>query len=150
MTPDQVAMLVGGIVLFVVVLGLLIYCVVTRRGFKTVVLLFVIAIIMIAYPKITSFKLPGGIEVDLAQKISAVEKNPNDPVAKARLAAAVAQVSQQPNITPKTRLTLARAQQVLGQTGKAKENVESALKVQPRLKLDPNLRALIVSPTPSG
>jgi hypothetical protein len=150
MTPDQVAMLVGGIVLFVVALGVLIYCIVTRRSFTAVIVLFVIAIIMIAYPKITSFKLPGGIEVDLAQKISAVEKNPNDQVAKARLAAAVAQVSEQPNITPKTRLTLARAQQLLGQNNKAKANVESALKVQPRLKLDPNLRDLIVSPSPSG
>jgi len=68
MTPDQLAMLVGGIVSFV----LAIYFVITRRPFKVVLLLFVIAIIMIAYPKITSFKLPGGLEVELVQGIKAV------------------------------------------------------------------------------
>lgn len=77
MTPDQIAMLVGGIVLFVVTLGLLVYCIVTRRSFKAGVVLFVIAIIMIAYPNITSFKLPGGIEVDLAQKINSLENSVN-------------------------------------------------------------------------
>jgi hypothetical protein len=150
MTPDQIAMLVGGIILFVAALGLLIYSVITRRPFTVAVLLFVIAIIMIAYPKITSFKLPGGIEVELAQQIRAVEENPNDQTAKARLAATVAQASQNPNITPKTRLTLAKAQLLLGQRDEAKTNVKSALKLQPKLKLDPNLRVLVPKPSPSG
>lgn len=150
MTPDQVAMLVGGIVLFVVALGLLIYCVVTQRPFKVVVLLFVIAIIMIAYPKIASFKLPGGIEVQLAQGIKAVEENPNDPAAKERLAATVAQANQNPNIAPKTRLSLAKAQLLLGQREEATTNVKSALKSQPKLKVDPNLRVLVPRPSPSG
>jgi hypothetical protein len=146
MTPDQLAMLVGGIVSFV----LAIYFAITRRPFEVVLLLFVIAIIMIAYPKITSFKLPGGIEVELAQGIKAVEENPNDPAAKARLAATVAQASQNPNITPKTRMTLAKAQLLLGQRDEATTNVKSALKLQPKLKVDPNLRVLVPSPSPSG
>src|SRR6266567_3627455 len=113
MTADQVAMLVAGIVVFVVALGLLIYCVVTRRPYKAVLFLFVIAIIMIGFPSIKSFKLPGGTEVDLARSLQAVEENPNDPAAKARLEAAVAKVNRQPNITPQTRATLANAQLVL-------------------------------------
>jgi hypothetical protein len=150
MTPDQIAMLVGGIILFVVALGVLIYCIVTRRSFTAVIVLFVIAIIMIAYPKITSFKLPGGIEVQLAQQIRAVEENPNDPTAKARLAATVTQASQNPDIAPKTRLTLAKAQLLLGQRDEATTNVKSALKLQPKLNLDPNLRVLVPKQSPSG
>jgi hypothetical protein len=149
MTPEA-AMLVAGIVVFVVALGLLIYCVVTRRPYKAVLFLFVIAIIMIGFPSIKSFKLPGGTEVDLARSLQAVDKNPNDPAAKARLEAAVAKVNRQPNITPQTRATLANAQLVLGQRDEATKNVKAALKAQPNLKIDPKLRALVKRPSPSG
>ena len=148
MTADQAAMLVAGIVVFVVALGLLTYCVVTRRPYKAVLFLFVIAIIMIGFPSIKSFKLPGGTEVDLARSLQAVEENPNDPAAKARLAAAVAKVNRQPNITPQTRATLANAQLVLGQRDEATKNVKAALKAQPNLKIDPKLRALVKRPSP--
>jgi hypothetical protein len=143
-------MLVGGIILFVVALGVLIYCIVTRRSFAAVIVLFVIAIIMIAYPKIVSFTLPGGIEVKLAQDIKAVEQNPNDQAAKARLAATVNQVKHDPSLTPNTRLTLAKAQALLGQQDEAKANVKAALKAKPNLKLDSRLRALAPTSNPSG
>jgi hypothetical protein len=142
MTPDQIAMLVGGIVLFVVALGVLIYCIVTRRSFTAVIVLFVVAIIMIAYPKITSFKLPGGIEVVLDKNIKAVQENPNDPAAKANLAATVAQASKEPNLAPNTRLTLAKAQSLLGQQEEAEANVKAAVKAQPNLKQ----RAIVLFP----
>jgi len=86
----------------------------------------------------------------LAQQIRAVEENPSDPTAKARLAATVAQASQNPDIAPKTRLTLAKAQLLLGQRDEATTNVKSALKLQPKLKLDPNLRVLVPKQSPSG
>jgi hypothetical protein len=149
MTPDQIAMFVGGILLFVVALGLLIYCVVTRRPFKAVLFILLLAIIMIGFPSIEYFKL-WGTEVKLKQTLRGVEENPNDPAAKARLEAAVAQVSQQPKIPPKTRAILAKAQLALGRRDEATDNVKSAIKMQPKLKLDPDLRALAISPTPSG
>ena len=150
MTPDQIAMLIGGVILFLVALALLIYCVVTQRSFNAVILLFVIAIIMIAYPEIASFKLPGGIEVVLNKNIKAVQENPNDEAAKARLAATVAQASKEPNLAPNTRLTLAEAQLLLNKPEEARANVNSALKSQPNLKLNPKLHALLASPSPSG
>src|ERR1700732_2103646 len=146
MEPDQVAMLVGGVLLFVVALGLLVYCIVTRRPFKAVLFMFPVAIIMIGFPSITHFTL-WGAEVELNRSLAAVEKNPNDPAATARLASAVSQVSQQPTLTPESRVTLAKAQLVLGRRDEAAANLRSALKAQPKLKVDPSLRAL-VSPSP--
>jgi hypothetical protein len=146
MGPDQVAMLVGGSLLFVVAVGLLVYCVVTRRSFKAVLLLFLVAIIMIGFPSITHFKILGA-EVDLNRSLAAVEKNPNDPAARDRLASAVAKVSQQPALTPQSRVTLAKAQLVLGRRDEAAANLQSALKAKPNLKVDANLRTL-VSPSP--
>jgi hypothetical protein len=64
-------------------------------------------------------------------------------VPKARFAAPVAQVRKQSNITPISRLTLAKAQLVLDQRGEATTNVKSVLKAQLKLKVDPNLRALV-------
>jgi hypothetical protein len=101
MAPDQVAMLAGGILLFVVALGLLIYFVATRRPFTSVSVLFLISVIMIGFPAVQHFK-GLGIEVELKTAITAVEQHPNDPAAKAQLAAAEAQASRQATITPET------------------------------------------------
>lgn len=146
MAPDQVAMLAGGILLFLVALGLLIYFVVTGRSITPVSFLLVLSVIMIGFPAIQSFKVPGA-EVQLNRDIKAVEANPNDPAAKARLAATEAQVSQQANITPNTRVTLAKAQLLLGRRAEAAANVKSALETKPNLNVDPRLRAL-AQPSP--
>ena len=146
MAPDQVAMLAGGILLFIVALGLLIYFVATRRPFTSVSVLFLISVIMIGFPAVQHFK-GLGIEVQLKTAITAVEENPNDPAAKARLAAAESQASKQANIAPETRLTLAEAQLLLGRPDEAAANVKSAVEAKPNLKIDPRMRAL-VRPTP--
>src|SRR5882672_6008941 len=88
MSPVEIAMLVGGIVLLMVLLGLLVYCVVKRRSYKGLLVVFPLAVIMIGFPGIQSFKLLGA-EVELKESYAAVQKNPEDPAAKARLAQAV-------------------------------------------------------------
>jgi hypothetical protein len=136
MTPDQIAMLVCGVLLFLAALG----CLVTRRSATLVTSLFLFAILMIGFPSIKSFKVMGA-EVELNRSLAAVEKNPNDMVARDKLATQVAQLSKQPKLTPETRLALAKAQFVLGQHKEAATNVQSALKEKPNLSVDPKLRA---------
>ena len=80
MSPDQIAMLVCGVLLFLAALG----CLVTRRSAKLVTFLFLFAILMIGFPSIKSFKVMGA-EVELNQSLAALENNPNDPSAKARV-----------------------------------------------------------------
>jgi len=77
MAPDQVAMLFGGILLFVVALGLLIYLVATQRPFKAVFFLFLVAIIMIGFPSIKSFKLPGTV-VELNRSVAVPAETPRN------------------------------------------------------------------------
>ncbi|MBI2925754.1 MAG: hypothetical protein HYY24_08625 [Verrucomicrobia bacterium] len=88
MSPVEIAMLVGGIVLLMVLLGLLVYCVIKRRSYKGFLVVFPVAVIMIGFPGIRSFKLMGA-EVELKESYAAVQRNPEDPTAKARLAHAV-------------------------------------------------------------
>ena len=136
MSPDQIAMLVGGVVLFIFALG----CLVAGGSAKLVISLFLFAILMIGFPSIKSFKVMGA-EVELNRSLAAVEKNPSDAAARNKLAAQVDQLSKQPNLTPETRVALSKAQFILGQDKEAAINLRSALKEKPNLPVDPKLRA---------
>src|SRR6266404_2404014 len=117
MTPAQLAMLVCGILLFVFAL----VCVVKWRSATLALPLFVVAVIMIGFPSVKSFKLMGA-EIELNQSLAALENNPNDPSAKARLEQAVntleARVTPN-NATPALAKQLARGNEVLGNTKQA-------------------------------
>ena len=138
MSPNQIAMLVGGAILFVAAL----VCLFKRFPAALVIVLFVVAIVMIGFPSIKTFKVPGA-EVDLKDSLAAVEKNPNDVAARDKLAAQAAQLSKQPNLTPEARVTLSKAQLALGQRSEAAANLQTALKEKPNLKVDPKLRAMV-------
>ena len=116
-------------------------CLFKRFPAALVIILFVVAVVMIGFPSIKTFKVPGA-EVDLKDTLAVVEKNPNDVVAKDKLAAQAAELSKQPNLTPETRVTLSKAQLVLGHPDQAAANLRSALTEKPNLKVDPKLRAL--------
>jgi hypothetical protein len=142
MRPDQIAMLVCGVLLFLAALG----CLVAGRSAKLVTSLFLFAILMIGFPSIKSFKVMGA-EFELNRSLAAVEKDPTDVAARNKLATQVAQLSKQTNLTAETRVTLAKAQFVLGQDKEAATNLRSALKEKPNLPVDPKLRAA-VGPNP--
>jgi len=154
MAPDQIAMLVCGVLLFVASL----VCVLKRRSATLALSLFVVAVIMIGFSSGKSFKLMGA-EVELNQSLAALENNPSDPSAKARLEQAVntleARVTPN-NASPELAKQLARRNEVLGNTKQAlkwktaanEKSLESAkARVKPNLKVDPNLKAR-VTPSP--
>lgn len=224
MSPVEIAMLVGGILLLMVLLGLLVYCVMKGRSFKGLLVVFPLAVIMIGFPGIRSFKLLGA-EVELKESYAAVQNDPDDPAAKARLTQAlnkmeslittnratadtaesialgnealgktdrafvwakaavrkapesssaqtvldrvkvkrllptdpaqpvppptrlnlsdaVSELNRHPNLAAESRLTLARAQLVLGRTNDAATNLHLALKQNTNLVVDPRFKAL--------
>jgi len=95
---------------------------------------------MIGFPSIKSFKVMGA-DVELNRTLEAVEKNPNDAAAKNKLATQVAQLSKQPNLTPETRLALAKAQFVLGQDKEAATTLRCARKEKPTFPWIPKSQA---------
>ncbi|HUI06062.1 MAG TPA: hypothetical protein VL486_03550 [Verrucomicrobiae bacterium] len=168
MSPVEITMLVGGTVLFVVALGLLVFCVVKRRSFKLVLALFPLAIIMIGFPNIKSAKV-AGFEFDaktaddfgndpnsastrkkfvaelnkLDAAHAATPARPLSPQVHSTLAAMVTKLDRQPNLSPESRATLARTELLLGQTNQAVASLHSALKVDTNLVVDPKLRILM-------
>jgi len=141
MSPNQIAMLVAGIILFVAAL----VCLFKRFPTPLVIILFVMAVVMIGFPSIKTFKVPGA-EVDLKDTLAVVEKNPNDAAARAKLETQAAQLSKQSNLSPETRVTLSKAQLILGERNQAAANLKSALREKPNLYVDPKLRAMAEAP----
>lgn len=225
MDPNQLAMLAGGI--FVLIAALV--CLFKRYSPALIITLVVLAIVMIGFPRVTSFKV-GGAEVELGASLEANEKNPNDPAtqlqvkkaldqfkslkpanaspqlaeqiargneilgktdlavtwaqaatkkdpssAKARellhrlqvqkltpeslvrpvtpqeasnLTSAISELSKHSTLTPESKVTLSKAQLILGQQEEAAANLRSALKEKPKLAEDPKVRALMSATPP--
>jgi len=136
MSPYEIAMLVCGIVLFVVLLVLLVYCVITHRPYKVLLAIFPIAIIMIGFPAIKSFKIAGA-EVDLKETLALVGKNPGDKGAQQRLGQALAKMERLVTTNNSTAVVaeqIARGNEVLGRTDQAYDWAGAALHKSPDSK----------------
>jgi hypothetical protein len=133
MAPDQIVMLVCGILLFVAALGYLVFRMVRGRSFKGAFVLFVLAIALIGFPRIKSFEILGA-KFELNQSLAAVENNPNDPSARARVEQAVnaleARVTPS-NASPELAKQIARGNEVLGKTEQALKWATAAHKKSP-------------------
>jgi hypothetical protein len=164
MNPMEVGMLIGGVVLLVVSIGLLVYCVIRKRPYKLLIGLFPLAIVMIGFSQIVSVKLPG-VEINL-ESVTTYASNPTSPTAisnasqqfdtllfsnknailpsgtKTNLTMALNELHNRPNLTPESRIAMAKLQLILGHTNDAKTNLQYALRADPHLTINPALRKL--------
>ena len=79
---------------------------------------------------------------------SQVEQDPGDTAARARLTSAVREAARLPIASPERMTNLARAQRVLGDSAKARENVERALRIDPNLRPAIQLQGQITTAVP--
>jgi tetratricopeptide (TPR) repeat protein len=90
MTPNQIAMLAAGIVLFVVAISLLVRSSMKGGSIKPAIALLPFAIVMIGFPSIQSFEI-GGFKLeeqavnDIETNTVALQNNSGNDVAKTRL-----------------------------------------------------------------
>lgn len=173
----ETTMLICGIVLFLFGLGLIAFLVRAGKSFVGVTALIAIAIVMIGFPLIKSAKIgPGGIEFD-AKAANDFAKNPGEPAAKAAyehelavlekshvtdpaqeltpqtrtsLQAVAQRLSVDHDLSPESRVTLARTQLLLGQTEDATTNVRTVMTTHPQLiTANSNLPKLVrLAPVP--
>src|SRR5215475_13894152 len=86
-------MLIGGIVLFVVAVGLIVFCTLKKRSTKPGLVVLPLAILMIGFPAIKGFEGFGfKFEIalnDAKAQAAALEANPDDAAAKKELESAL-------------------------------------------------------------
>lgn len=139
--PYEIVLLGLGVLLFLVLLVLLIYSVVSKRPTTSVTALFVLPVLMIGFPSIQSFKF-SGMEVDVVKTAENASKNPNDPTAQKAFETAADKLDTRritdPELTKTitdARLKIAEAQISAGQQDKAIANVNSALQLNPHAEM---------------
>ncbi len=155
--------------LFVVGLGLLVFCVVKGRPYRPLLAIFALAIIMIGFPSISHLQTPA-FEFD-TKSAAQFARNPDDPRAIASYRAALRALDDSRATNPHSALTpqvrsnlqqtaglaarlsklppasyvaVSHAQLLLGETNQARATLAAALKADPNLiqSIDPRLRFL--------
>jgi tetratricopeptide (TPR) repeat protein len=138
----ELVLLVGGCLFFVVLLIVFLKKALSNQPYKGLLLFFVIPIVMIGFPAITSFKISQeGVEID--KQTTALQSNPNDETTRKSLETNVSDLKNRPFKNPQIIASLAKAQYALGREADAKQNLEKALKADPTLQPAQELKAKI-------
>jgi hypothetical protein len=136
LAPYEIAMLICGIVLFLIGIGILLYQTSKRRSTKTAIAILPFAIVMIGFPAIKGLKLPGvEVETTAQSKIDKLESNPDDEKAKAELLALLQKLESQfttENAPAGTAATLAEGYVVANDPARAEKWAHAALKKDPQ------------------
>lgn len=168
MRPEEKAMLICGIVLFLAALAVLIVQFIKSKPLKPAYALFAIAVVMIGFPSIKAITLPGGGGIEknavsfqndpesakartsfdnsLDQELAETGTNHLSPQAVSNLKAVVATLGPKTNLSAESRMTLSKAQLVLGQTNEAALTLGAAVKSNARLAVDSKLKFLLEKP----
>lgn len=128
--PFEVVLLFGGVALLVILLIGLVAGLIRGKIPTILIPLFIISIVMIAYPSVQSIKYQD-LTVSLNNQLQQVLANPTDPSTRNTLAQVASQVASRPGADNTTLTTLASAQYALGDESAAKANLDKVLKADP-------------------
>jgi tetratricopeptide (TPR) repeat protein len=128
--PFEVVLLFGGIALLVILLVGLVAGLVRGKIPALLVPLFIISIVMIAYPSVQSIKYQD-LMVTLNNQLQQVLANPTEQNSRTSLAQVANQVASRPTTNPATIAALANAQYALGEEKTAQESLTKALQLDP-------------------
>lgn len=135
----EVVLMVLGIVLFLILAMVLMLYVYQRRMVSTLLPFFMMPVVMIGFPAFQKISFGNNV-VSVEKNLETLAENPGDTKTRAQLMEHLRQVAERPTKDPKVNLTIARAYKTLGQPDRALERVDSALKVNPRLREASRLR----------
>jgi ABC-type uncharacterized transport system YnjBCD substrate-binding protein len=142
--------MVLGIILFVLLAAGFFVMLMQKRKVTMLLPFFILPIIMIGYPSISSFS-GGGFTVEmnatLTSETQALEKNPHDATAKENLQATLTKAvaaGHNLKVSPQVYFyALAQAHFALGNTNAATVSLNKAVQANPKLVIDPKMRFLL-------
>ena len=128
----EIIMLFAGILIFLVLLAGLIFYLVRGKSLTVLLIAFVIPIVMIGFPAISSISFSNG-KFDLQKQTALVLHDPKDELARKNLEEAKLRIESRETTNPETLTDLAKAQFILDEPDKAKVNLDKALQANPTL-----------------
>ena len=147
----EIAMLIGGCLLFMALLLGLVICIVKNRSMAGLYPFFLLTIVMIGFPAYSKIQISkDGVELD--KQTHDLQANPTDQNLRAMVAGETARLADRPIQDPAILANVARAQIALGNNQAAQSTVEKIAQVSPqnsnllelreRLNLDKSLAGL--------
>jgi tetratricopeptide (TPR) repeat protein len=124
--PGEVVLLVLGVVLFLVLVVAFFYQLTHQRSLASLLGFFIIPIIMIGYPSITSIQYKDGV-LSVEKSTDKILDNPTDSQSRQDLEKQVQQIASRSAGNPADALAVAKAQFALGHEEDAAQNLQRAL-----------------------
>jgi hypothetical protein len=138
----EVAILVGGGVLFLVLVLVLLRQVLTNRKYAALLPFFLVSIAMMGFPAITKIQIDKGtLEID--KTTHELQNKPQDKETRTALEADLSKIASRPIRDPNVLTTLAKAQFALGHDEEAESNVNKVLTTAPNLTAAAELKTKI-------
>lgn len=140
----EIILMMMGALLFLVLLILLVYSVIRKRDLKLMLMSFLLPVLMIGFSSVKKVQY-NELIIELQHKTQRLEEKPGDQQLKAEVEQIVAAVTARPNeYSADTLVTVARAQNALGNDAQALTTVTKALEVAPQLPEAAQLKTAIV------
>jgi tetratricopeptide (TPR) repeat protein len=127
--PGEVVLLILGVVLFVVLVIAFFYQLTHQRSIAALLGFFLVPVVMIGYPTITSIQYSDGV-VTVQKTTAALLNNPTDPQSRQVLQQQVQQIASRAASDPSDTVTVAKAQFALGDEQNAAQNLQKALQAK--------------------
>jgi hypothetical protein len=128
----EIAMLVLGVVLFLVLVIILLKLVNNGKPFGALLLFFAIPVVMIGYPTIQSVSFGDGV-VTITKAAAQLQKDPTNTTLRHTLQQAVEKTASRPATNPRTMAKIAAGQFALGDRAAAEAKLKAALEQSPHL-----------------
>jgi len=126
----EVVLLVLGVILFLTLIFALLYQVLHKRKFTSLLGFFMLPIAMVGYPSIKSIQYNDGV-ITLEKTTQELQSKPTDPAARQTLQDQVNRMAARPAASARSLTILAQAQEALGNEASASGNLEKALQSDP-------------------
>jgi tetratricopeptide (TPR) repeat protein len=127
--PGEVVLLILGIVLFVVLVIAFFYQLMHQRSIAALLGFFILPVVMIGYPTITSIQYGNGV-LTVEKTTDQLLNNPANPQSRQALEQQVQQIASRASTNPSDAVTLAKAQFALGHEQDAVQSLQKALQAK--------------------
>jgi tetratricopeptide (TPR) repeat protein len=128
----EIVLLICGVVFFLGLLVTLLWKIFANQEYKNLLPFFMLPIVMIGFPSITSIKVKGEV-VEIDKTTHDLQSKPQDQQTRAALQTQVAKLGARPLKDPIILASLANAQFALGDENKAASILKRALAATPNL-----------------